>query len=138
MLRDTSVIPYTRPPVSTDSTTGDRLRDYRNVRQFAVFHYIPPHSTKFYQVHQILPSSARTTTRSLFYPIYVLTKQPSQRYKPFSPYSLTFSPYATSWPYYIVYIHSLIISTSLYVITAYTCSVTISLEPLESLITWVE
>ena len=126
MSRDTPVTPYTRPPISTDSTTRDRLRDCRNVRQFAVFHHIPPHSTKFCQVYQILPSSnrillssARTTTRSLFYPVYILTKQLSQRYIPFSPYSLTFSPYVTSWPYYVVYIHSLIISTSLYIITAY-------------------
>ena len=97
LLQDTPVTPYTRPPVSADLTTRDRLRDCRNVRQFAVFHHIPPHSAKFCQVHRILPSSdrilpssTRTMTRSLFCPVYVLTKQPSQRYIPFSPYSLTF------------------------------------------------
>ena len=123
LSRDTSVTPYTRPPVSTDSTTRDRLRDCRNLRQIAVFHHIPPHSTEFCQVHRILPSSdrilpssARTTTRSLFCPVHVLTKQLSQRYIPFSPCSLTFSPYATSWLHHTVYVRSLIISTSLYII----------------------
>ena len=48
LLRDTPVTPYICPPVSTNSTTRDRLRDCRNLRQFAVFYYIPPHSTKFY------------------------------------------------------------------------------------------
>ena len=93
LSRDTSVTPYTRPPVSTDSATRDRPRDCRNLRQSTAICRSPPYSATFCR---ILPSSARTTTRSLFCPVHVLTKQPSQRYIPFSPCSLTFSPYATS------------------------------------------
>ena len=117
MLRDTPVIPYTRPPVSTDSAIKKTDHEIAAIYGNLLF---PPYSTTF---HQILPSSARTTTRSLFCPVHVLIKQPSQRYIPFSPYYLAFSPYATSWPHYTVYVHSLIISTSLYIITAYARSV---------------
>jgi len=42
-----------------------------------------------------------------------------------SSYFLTFFPYATSWLYYTVYVHSLIISTLLYIIITYTYSVTL-------------
>jgi hypothetical protein len=104
--------PTTRLPQSTAI--------YGNLPFSTIFYHILPNSAKS---DWILLSSARTITRSLFYPVYVLTKQPSQRYIPFSPYSLTFSPYATSWPYYIVYVYSLIISTSLYIIAAYARSV---------------
>ena len=60
MSRDTSVIPYIRLPVFTDSAIRDRLRDCRNLRQFALFYYIPPHFTEFCQVSRILPSSTKT------------------------------------------------------------------------------
>ena len=44
-------------------------------------------SAEFCQAYRILPSSARTTTWSLFYPMHVLTKQPSQWYiYPFFPF----------------------------------------------------
>jgi len=42
-----------------------------------------------------------------------------------SPRFLTFSPYATSWLHYIVYIHSLIISTLLYITIACAYSITL-------------
>jgi hypothetical protein len=45
--------PYTRLSVFTELAIRDRLRDRRNLRQFAVFHYIPPHSAEFCQT--ILP-----------------------------------------------------------------------------------
>ena len=40
-------------------------------------------------------------------------------------YFLTFFPYIISWLHYIVYIHSLMISTLLYIITTYIYSVTL-------------
>jgi len=43
MLRDTPVIPYTRPPVSTDRTTGDRPRDGNLI----AICRIPPQSAVF-------------------------------------------------------------------------------------------
>ena len=45
-----------------------------------------------------------------------------------SPLFPTFFPYIMSWLYYIVYIYSLIISTSLYIIVTCTHSVTLSKE----------
>jgi hypothetical protein len=106
--------PTTRLPQSTAI--------YGNLPFSTIFRHILPNSAKS---DWILPSSARTTTRSLFCPVHVLTKQPSQRYIPFSSCSLTFSPYVTSWPYHTVHVHSLIISTSLYIIAACARSVTI-------------
>ena len=109
MSRDTPVTPYTRPPVSTDSATRNRSRDCRNLRQSTAICHILPYpaifclpvstaisaisatsvtSAEFCQVYRILPSSARTTTWSLFCPVHVLTKQPSQRYIPLLPVSL--------------------------------------------------
>ena len=68
--------PYTRPPVSTDSTTRDRLRDCRNLRQFAVFHHIPPHSAEFCQDHDpnpILPRArVNQATKLTIYTIFPL------------------------------------------------------------------
>ena len=81
--RDTPVTPYTRPPVSTDSAIRDRSRDCRSLRQSTAVCHILPYSAmfclpvftaisaisatsmtsaEFYQVHRILPSSARTIT----------------------------------------------------------------------------
>ena len=69
MLWNTPVTPYTRPPVSTDSTTRDRPRDCRNLRQSTAICRSPPFSTKFHQIplnsaksNRILLSSAITTT----------------------------------------------------------------------------
>ena len=42
LSRDTPMTPYTRPPVSTDSATRDRLRDCRNLRQSTAICYILP------------------------------------------------------------------------------------------------
>ena len=59
LLRDTSVIPPARPPVSTDLVSRDRLRInvmygnvrqctvmYGNIRQFAVLYCIPLSSAR--------------------------------------------------------------------------------------------
>ena len=40
MSQNTPIIPYTYPPVSTDSATRNRLRDCRNLRQFMAICYI--------------------------------------------------------------------------------------------------
>ena len=95
LSRDTPVTPYICLPVSTDLAIRDRSRDCRNLRQFTAICYILPcsaifclpvstvisaisatsvTSAEFYQVYQILPSSARTMTWSLFCPIYMLTE----------------------------------------------------------------
>ena len=50
LLRDTSVTPYTRLPVSTNLATRDRPRDCRNLRQSTAICRSPPYSTKFHQI----------------------------------------------------------------------------------------
>ena len=63
MSQDTPVTSYTRPPISTDlaikKTDYEIAAIYGNLPFSTIFRHIPPNSTKF---HQILPSSARTTT----------------------------------------------------------------------------
>ena len=141
LSRDTPVTPYTRPPVSTDSTTRDWPRDGNltaicHIPPYsAIFRQVPPNSTKFHRIlpsstkfHQVPPNSAKFCQDHYLNPtllrarvdqateltIYTLLPRP-----------LTFSPYATSWPPYTVYVYSLIISTLLYIIVAYTYSVTL-------------
>jgi hypothetical protein len=48
LLQDTSVIPYIRLPVSTNSATRDRLRDCRNLRQSTAICHSLPYSATFY------------------------------------------------------------------------------------------
>ena len=55
VLRDTSVTPYTRPPISTDLATRDRLRDCRNLRQSTAICRSPPYSTEFYYNYNLKP-----------------------------------------------------------------------------------
>ena len=50
LLRDTSVTPYARPPISTDLATKDRLRDYCNLRQSTAICRSPPYSTILYYI----------------------------------------------------------------------------------------
>ena len=45
---DTSVTPYTRPPVSTNLVTRDRPRDCRNLRQSTAICRSPLYSTEFH------------------------------------------------------------------------------------------
>ena len=127
MLRDTPVTPYTRLPVSTDLPTRNQLRDCHNLRQSmaichfllysAVFCHIPLgllNSTKFCQGSCPSPVLPRVRVdRATKLTIYTL-----------SSHSPTFFPYVTSWLYYTVYVHSLIISTSLYIIVVCTYFVT--------------
>ena len=112
--------PYTHPPVSTVHKTAicrDLWQSNGNLpysalfRQVplnsAIFCQVPPNSAKFYQDHVPRVNQATKST------ICTL----SSRFP-------TFLPYATSWPYYTVHVHSLIISTLLYIIVAYIHSVT--------------
>ena len=118
LLRDTPVTPYTRLPVSTDLAIRDRLRDCRNLRQStAICHILPslPNSAKFCQDHDpkpILPRVRVNWVTKLM--IYTL----SSRF-------LIFFFYVMSWFYHTVHIHSLIISTLLYIIATCTYSVTL-------------
>ena len=116
MSRDTPVTPYTCLPVSTDLATRDRSRDCRNLRQsMAICHILPSllNSAKFcqdYDPKPILPyTHVNRATKSIIY-------------TPSSHFLISF-PYITFWFYYIVYIHSLIISTLLYIIATHTYSV---------------
>jgi len=130
-LRDTlytSTCSHLFPPVSTDAARRDRPRDDNLMaicrqstaiwRQSAAFCHIlpsPPNPAKFCQDRYSNPILLRARVdQATKLTIYTL----SSRF-------LTFSPHATSWPHHIVHVHSLIISTSLYIITAYTHSVTI-------------
>ena len=140
MLRDTFVTPYTHPPVSTDSVIRDRLRDCRNLRQStAICHILPtcfycsicdirnvrnfcwillslPNSAKFcqdYNPKPILPCTRVNWATKLI--IYTLS----------SCFLISFL-YAMSWFHHTVHVHSLIISTLLYIIATRTHSVTIT------------
>jgi len=90
----------------------------RSPRQSAAFCHIlpsPPNSAKF--CHDRCPNPILLRARinqATKLTIYTL----SSRF-------LTFFPYATSWPYHIVYVRSLIISTPLYIIVTRTYSVTL-------------
>ena len=108
--------PRTHPPVSTANCRKLRFTTaiYRFPRQSAV-------SAKFCKVRGILPNSARTVT--MHGAAFINPVTMSMIYTPFSLF-LTFFLYATSWLYHIVYVRSLIISTSLYIIAACTHSVT--------------
>ena len=138
MLRDTSVTPYTRLPVSTVSTSRLTTQSIKarngNLRQFAItwrqstaicrsppysaiFCQSPPNSAKFCQDRSSNPILLRARVdRATRLTIYTL----SSRF-------LIFSPHATSWLHHAVYVHSLIISTLLYIITAYARSVTVKI-----------
>jgi hypothetical protein len=48
VLRDTSMTPYTRPPVSTNLATRDRPRDCRNLRQSTAIYRFPLYSATFH------------------------------------------------------------------------------------------
>jgi predicted ATP-grasp superfamily ATP-dependent carboligase len=48
LLRDTSVTPYTRLPISTDLATRDQLRDCRNPRQSTAICRFPLYSAIFH------------------------------------------------------------------------------------------
>ena len=111
------------PPVSTDAARRDRPRDdnlmaiHGNPRQFAAFCHIlpsPANPAKFCQDRYSNPILLRArVNQATKLTIYTL----SSRF-------LTFSPHATSWLHHAVHIHSLIISTLLYIITACARSVT--------------
>ena len=79
-------------------------------------------SAKFCQVRGILLNSARTVTMHGAGPINLTTI--STIYTPFSLF-LTFFLYIISWLYYIVHVYSLILSILLYIIAAYTYSITL-------------
>jgi len=118
LLRDTSVTPYTRLPVSTDAARRDRPRDgnlpaiYGNLMAIC---RILPYSAKFCQDRSSNPILLRARVdQATKLTIYTL-----------SPRFLTFSPYATSWLHHAVHVHSLIISTLLYITIACARSVTI-------------
>ena len=139
MSRDTPITPYTRPPVSTNLAIRDRIRDCRNLQQStAICHILLicfyyniydihnvcnfcwillslPNSTKFcqdYDLKSILPHiRVNWVIKSI---IYTLS----------SCFLISF-PYIMSWFHHTVYVHSLIISTLLYIIATYTYSVTI-------------
>jgi hypothetical protein len=127
MSRDTSVTPYTRPPVSTDVTRRDRPRDGNLMaicrqstaiwRQSAAFCHIlpsPPNPAKFCQDRYPNPILLRARVdQATKLTIYTLSSR-----------LLTFFPYATSWPHHTVHVYSLIISTLLHIIVACTHSVT--------------
>ena len=102
LLRDTPVTPYTHLPVFTDS---------------AICHILPSllNSTKFCQDYNLKPILPHT---------YINWVIKSIIYTPSPRFFISF-PYIIFWFYYTVYVHSLIISTLLYIIATYTYSVTI-------------
>ena len=126
--------PYTRLPVSTDSAIRDRSRDCRNLRQStAICHILPTcfyrnicdirNVYDFYRILPSLPNSAKFCQDYNLKPIlpytYINWVIKLIIYT-LSSYFLISFPYVMSWLYYTVYIYSLIISTSLYIITTYT------------------
>ena len=136
MSQDTPVTPYTRPPVSTDSVTRDRLRDCRNLRQFmAICHILLyfaylflPQYLRYPQRPWLLPNSAKFCQDYDLKPIlpciHVNWVIKLIIYTPSFCFLISFF-YVTSWFHYIVYVCSLIISTLLYIIATYTYSITL-------------
>ena len=128
---------YLFPPTQQSETDYEIAAIYGNLWQSAMFCHILP--TCFYcniynicnvrNSCRILPSLLNSVK---FYQDYNLKPiLPYIRvnwvikliiYTPFSRFLISF-PYIMSWFYYTVYIHSLIISTLLYIITTYTHSV---------------
>ena len=147
LSRNTPVIPYTRPPVSTDSAIRDWLRDCRNLQQSTIIYYILPCSAIFcyilptcfycdiYNIRnvrdfcRILPSllnSAKFCQDHDPKPILPHTRvnraTKSIIYTLSSCFLISF-PYVMSWLHHTVHVRSLIISTSLYIIATRTHSV---------------
>ena len=138
MSQDTPIISYTCLPVSTDLAIRDWLRDYCNLQQSTAICYILP-TCFYYNICNIC--NVYNFCRILLSLLNFAKFCQDYNLKPILPYirvnwvikSIIYTLsscflisflYITSWLHHTVYVCSLIISTSLYIIATYTHSVT--------------